>query len=225
MIVVTGASKGIGRAIAERLVSCGNEVLGVARNCRGLDFPSFECDVSDAEGLLNLAKDVRLSGARVGSLINAAGIASMSLALTASAEQADQLMRTNLLGTIYSCQAFAPLMIRQKRGRIINFSSIAVALGIEGESLYAASKAGVEAFSRSFAREVSTLGINVNCIAPGPIPTEMIGGVSDNQISSIIQRQVIPRQFSTDDVCDLVEILLDHRTQSISGQVINVGGV
>lgn len=225
MIVVTGASRGIGRAIAERLVSCGNEVLGVARNCRGLDFPSFECDVSDAEGLLNLAKDVRLSGARVGSLINAAGIASMSLALTASAEQADQLMRTNLLGTIYSCQAFAPLMIRQKQGRIINFSSIAVALGIEGESLYAASKAGVEAFSRSFAREVSTLGINVNCIAPGPIPTEMIRGVSDNQISSIIQRQVIPRQFSTDDVCDLVEILLDHRTQSISGQVINVGGV
>lgn len=225
MIIVTGASRGIGFAIANRLIASGHEILGVARNCQGLNFPSAECDVVDSDGLSVLAKKIRGTGSKVFSLINAAGIASMNLALTAPPSQAEEIIRTNLLGTIYSCQAFSPLMIRQRYGRIINFSSIAVSLGIAGESIYSASKAGVEAFSRSFARELSPLGITVNCIAPGPIPTDMMRGVSDEQILSIVNRQVIRKQFSTDDICDLVEILLDDKSAAISGQVLNVGGV
>lgn len=223
--MITGASRGIGLAIASRLNDLGYQVLGLARNCGRLSFQTADCDVSDASGLLELAKEVRLSGAKVSSLINAAGVASTNFALSASAEVADKVIKTNLLGTIYACQAFAPLLIRQGYGRIINFSSIAVSLGIAGESMYAASKAGVEAFSRSFAKEISPVGITVNCIAPGPIPTEMLQGVTEDQISSVIQRQVIRKQFGTNDVCDVVELLLDARSASISGQVIHVGGV
>jgi 3-oxoacyl-[acyl-carrier protein] reductase len=225
MIVITGASRGIGLAIAQRLKDSGQEVLGIARSCQNLDFPSAECDVVDSQELGKVAREIRASGSKVTSLINAAGIASMNLALTAPPDQAAAIVNTNLLGTIYSCQAFSPLMIRQRYGRIINFSSIAVPLGIAGESIYSASKAGVEAFSRSFAKEISPLGITVNCIAPGPIATDMMRGVSEEQILSIVNRQVIRKQFTTDDICDLVELLLDHKSGAMSGQVVNVGGV
>jgi 3-oxoacyl-[acyl-carrier protein] reductase len=116
-------------------------------------------------------------------------------------------------------------MIRAKAGAIINFSTIAVPLGLKGESVYVASKAGVEGFSRTFAREVSAFGINVNCIAPGPIDTELLKGISEEQKAEIVSRQVIQKNYSPDAVSDLVEILLDSRSSALSGQVLHVGGV
>ena len=94
----------------------------------------------------------------------------------------------------------------------------------EGESIYAASKAGVEAFSKVFAREMADFNIKVNCIAPGPIKTDLINGVSDSQINKIISQQIIPKQFKKSDICDLVEILIDEIFM-LSGQVLNVDGV
>ena len=88
-------------------------------------------------------------------------------------------------------------MIRNKNGCIINFSTIAVRLALKGESIYAASKAGVEAFSKVFAREMADFNIKVNCIAPGPIKTDLINGVSDSQINKIISQQIIPKQFKS----------------------------
>ena len=116
-------------------------------------------------------------------------------------------------------------MLRNKSGSIINFSSIAVSLGIKGESIYAASKAGVEGFTRSFSREMEDFNIKVNCIDPGPINTELLQGISSAQKEKIISQQIIPKQFSPNDVSDLVEILLDSRSHSLSGQVLHVGGV
>ena len=116
-------------------------------------------------------------------------------------------------------------MIRNRFGRIINFSTIAVALGLKGESVYCASKAGVEAFTNSFAKEVSSYNITVNCIAPGPIATDLIRGVSNKQISSIVSSQVIAKQFETEDICDVIDQLMDEKSKSISGQIINIGGV
>jgi 3-oxoacyl-[acyl-carrier protein] reductase len=123
------------------------------------------------------------------------------------------------------CQAFAPLLIRAGGGSIVNFSTIAVALGLQGESAYAASKAGVETFSRTLARELAGHGITVNCVAPGPIATDLLKGVSQDQIDRITDRQIIQRQFTTADVCDVVEVLLDSRSKSLTGQVLHVGGV
>ena len=224
MIIVTGASRGLGNAICNRLISSGKEVLGIARNANGLSFPSENCDVSDFDSLKDIAKEIKSSGKKVEALINAAGIAAMNLAITTPKATTEKIIKTNLMGTIYSTQAFFPLMIREKKGSIINFSTIAVNLSLKGESIYVASKAGVEGFSRAFAREASDFNISVNCIAPGPIQTDLISGVSEKQINKIILQQMQKKMFKEDDVCDLVEILLDDKSKSLTGEVLNIGG-
>jgi 3-oxoacyl-[acyl-carrier protein] reductase len=225
MILVTGASRGLGRAVCERLRSHGTEVLGVAREVEGLPFRALSCDVSSYDAIKILVQGLRREGVVIDGLVNAAGIASMNLALTTPATVSQRLINVNLLGTIYCCQLVAPMMIRQKRGTIINFSTIAVPLGLKGESVYAASKAGVEGFSRSFAREMADFNVKVNCIAPGPINTSLLKGITPTQIAKIIENQIIPKQFTPDDVSDLVELLLDPRASSLSGQVLHVGGI
>jgi|SRR5208282_3586651 len=224
MIVVTGASKGLGRGICDRLISKGFAVFGLARNAGELPFPSMRCDVSSYDDLKAVAQRLKKDGVRVDGLVNAAGIASMNLAVTTPPTVSQNIVHTNLLGTIYCCQQIAPLMLRNKAGSIINFSTIAVALGLKGESIYAASKAGVEGFTRAFAREMADFNINVNCIAPGPIDTDLLSGITSAQIEHIISQQIIPKQFTPDAVSDLVEILLDERSRSLSGQVLHVGG-
>lgn len=225
MIVVTGASRGLGLAICERLIGQGIPVHGLARDVNGLLFSASKCDISSPEEVKAVAQALKKSGVQVKGLVNAAGIASMNLAVTTPAETALRIVHTNLLGTIYCCQSFAPLMIRQRQGAIINFSTIAVALGLKGESIYAASKAGVEGFTRSFAREMSDFNISVNCIAPGPIDTNLLKGVTKEQILRIVRQQIIQKQFTPSDICDLVDILLSPKSSSLSGQVLNVGGV
>ena len=148
----------------------------------------------------------------------------MNLAVTTPPNISKNIIETNLLGTIFCSQLIAPLMMRNKHGSIINFSTIAVSLGLKGESVYAASKAGVEGFTRSFAREMADFNINVNCIAPGPIDTSLLNGITPKQIHNIVAQQIIPKQFCPDDICDLVELLFDDRSKSLSGQLLQVGG-
>jgi len=224
MIVVTGASKGLGRAICERLIEKNIDVFGVARNVEDVPFFSMSCDVSSCESVKGVAQHLKKERIKVSGLVNAAGIASMNLAVTTPQSVAQKIINTNLLGTIYCCQLFAPLMLRKKQGSIINFSTIAVALGLKGESIYAASKAGVEGFTRSFAREMADFNVQVNCIAPGPIDTNLLKGITSEQIHKIVSQQIIPKQFKPDSVADLVELLLDSRSNSLSGQVLHVGG-
>lgn len=225
MIVVTGASKGLGRAICERLAAKNMDVFGLARDVEGLPFASMSCDVSSYESVKLVSQHLKREGITALGLINAAGIASMNLALTTSQSASQKIIKVNLLGTIYCCQLFAPLMLRNRKGSIINFSTIAVTLGLKGESIYVASKAGVEAFTRSFAREVAGFNVKVNCIAPGPISTSLLKGISSEQIAEVISQQIIPKQFTPDSVADLVELLLDSRSDCLSGQILNVGGV
>lgn len=225
MIIVTGASRGLGQAIAERLIERGEEVIGLARDTSGLKINAIECDVSDYASVKNASKEVKRMKKPVKAFINAAGVASMNMAVTTDESTVQKLIQTNLVGTIYCCQLFAPIMLRQKQGCFINFSTIAVALALKGESVYAASKAGVESFSRTFAREMADFNVRVNCIAPGPIRTDLLRGITDAQIEKITSQQVIQKQFKKSDVADLVELLLDEKASSLSGQVLNVGGV
>lgn len=224
MIVVTGASKGLGRAICDRLIANQIDVFGLARNVDEVPFASMSCDVSSYDSVKAVAQKLKRDGAKVTGLINAAGIASMNLAVTTPQSVARTIINTNLLGTIYCCQLIAPLILRNKQGSIINFSTIAVALGLKGESIYAASKAGVEGFTRSFAREMADFNVKVNCIAPGPINTSLLKGITAEQIDKIVMQQIIPKQFQPDSVADLVELLMDSRSASLSGQVFHVGG-
>lgn len=225
MIIVTGASKGIGYEICNRLISLKKDVFGISRNTSSLPFPSQDCDVSSYNQLKDVSRILKKEKIKVTGLINAAGIASMNLALTTPKRTTENIISTNLLGTIYSCQNFSPLMLRNRFGTIINFSTIAVPLGLKGESVYVASKSGVEGFSRSFAREMSDFNIRVNCIAPGPIDTDLIKGVNQKQIDKIITDQIIKKQFEKSDVCDLVEFLIDDKSKSLSGHILNIGGV
>jgi 3-oxoacyl-[acyl-carrier protein] reductase len=225
LIIVTGASRGLGHAIAERLMERGEEVIGLARNTSELKINAIQCDVSNYGSVKAASKEVKRMKKPVKAFINAAGVASMNMAVTTDETTVQKLIQTNLVGTIYCCQLFAPIMLRQKQGSFINFSTIAVALALKGESVYAASKAGVESFSRTFAREMADFNVRVNCIAPGPIRTDLLRGITDTQIEKITSQQVIQKQFQKSDVCDLVELLLDGKATALSGQVLNVGGV
>jgi len=225
VIIVTGASRGIGKAITERLIEKGEEVVGLARSVNGLNIKAIECDVSDYTSVKNASREVKKLKKPVKAFINAAGVASMNMAVTTDEATVQKLIQINLVGTIYCCQLFAPILLRQKYGSFINFSTIAVALALKGESIYAASKAGVETFTRTFAREMADFNIRVNCIAPGPIRTDLLKGITDTQIEKITSQQIIPEQFQKSDVCDLIELLIDERARSLSGQVLNIGGV
>jgi len=225
VIIVTGASRGLGQAITERIIEKGENVIGLARSVTGMSIDAIECDVSDYASVKNASREVKRMKKPVKAFINAAGVASMNMAVTTDESTVQRLIQTNLVGTIYCCQLFAPIMLRQKYGSFINFSTIAVALALKGESVYAASKAGVESFSRTFAREMADFNVRVNCIAPGPIRTDLLRGITDTQIEKITSQQVIPKQFQKSDVCDLVELLIDEKAASLSGQVLNVGGV
>ncbi len=225
MIIVTGVSRGLGKAITERLIERGEKVIGLARSIKGLNVESIECDVSDYTSVKKAAREVKKMKTPIKAFINAAGIASMNMAVTTDEMTVQKLIQTNLVGTIYCCQLFAPIMLRHKSGSFINFSTIAVALALKGESVYAASKAGVESFSRTFAREMADFNIRVNCIAPGPIKTDLLRGITDVQIKKITSQQIIPKQFQKSDVCDLVELLLNEKASSLSGEIFNIGGV
>ncbi|MDA7535072.1 SDR family oxidoreductase [Verrucomicrobia bacterium] len=225
MIVVTGASRGLGQAITERLTEKGEDVIGLARSVSGMSIGAIECDVSDYSSVKNASREIKRMKKPVRAFINAAGVASMNMAVTTDESTVQKLIQTNLIGTIYCCQLFAPIMLRRKHGSFINFSTIAVALALKGESVYAASKAGVESFSRTFAREMADFNIRVNCIAPGPIRTDLLRGITDAQIKKITSQQVINKQFQKSDVCDLVELLIDDKAASLSGQILSVGGV
>ena len=117
------------------------------------------------------------------------------------------------------------MLIKNKGGRIINFSTIAVHIGLKGESVYVASKAGVEGFSRVFAKELAPFNITVNCIAPGPIKTNLLKGISDDQIKKIVSNQTISKIMQPSAITEMVSLLLREESRNITGEVINVGGV
>lgn len=223
-VVVTGASRGLGAHCARKLHETGYRVIGLGRKPPA-DSP-FEiraADVADAASIAAALGDLRRD-ASVYALINAAGIASMNLVITTPPETVRRIIETNLLGTIYCCQAMAPAMVKRKSGRIINFSTLGVQLAIKGEAVYIASKAGVEGFSRAFAREMAPHGITVNTIAPGPIETALIAKVPHEKIEEVVERQLIPRQAEPEDVWNIVSLLLSAESSMITGQVMHVGG-
>jgi len=182
------------------------------------------CNVGDADSVKQALADLRRAS-DVYALINAAGIASMNLLVTTPPATIQKIVEVNLLGTIYCCQAIAPALIRRREGRIINFSTIAVALGLKGESVYVASKAGVEGFSRSFAREMADYGVTVNVIAPGSIDTRLIAQVPKEKIQAIVDRQVFSHQATPGDLWNTVSLLLSPEAAMITGEVLHLGGV
>jgi 3-oxoacyl-[acyl-carrier protein] reductase len=223
-LVVTGASRGLGRHIAEAALTSGYNVIGLARNSpQGLPFELRICDVAEREKVDSAFADLRKESTLY-ALINAASIASMNLLLATPAATVRRIIDTNLIGTIHCSAVAGKILAKQKNGRIINFSTIAVPLGLKGETVYVASKAGVEGFTRSFAREMADFNVTVNAVAPGPIPTALTAGVPAENIKSVIDQQIIQKSGTPDDVWNIVSLLLEDRASMITGEVISVGG-
>jgi 3-oxoacyl-[acyl-carrier protein] reductase len=223
-VIVTGASRGLGRHCAEQLMARGYRVIGLGRTPdTTAPFEMRAVDVGDSKSVADAFQDLRRD-ASVYALINSAGIASMNLVVTTPAETVKRIIETNLLGTIFCSQQIAPAMIRRGSGRIINFSTLGVPLAIKGEAIYIASKAGVEGFTRVFARELAPHGVTVNAIAPGPIETALIAKVPKEKVDAVVKQQIIPRQGTPDDVWNIVSLLLSAEGSMISGQTIHVGG-
>ncbi len=226
MIIVTGGTSGIGHEITSSLRKRGEKVITISRRKNDLDKDHISCDLTDYGSLRKSYKLISSMNEKVYALINCAGIASMNLALTTPPEITKNIINTNLIGTIFANQVFTPLILKSKTGgRIINFSTIAVSIGLKGESIYCASKAGVETFSRVYANELSAFGITVNCIAPGPIRTALLKGVKDSQIKSIVERQIIKKEMKINNVFEIVALLLHENSSNLTGEVLHIGGV
>lgn len=224
-LIVTGASKGIGRHVCRRAVEKGYRVIGISRSASPVDgCEMLSCDVGDPEQVVRAFETCKRQSDIIG-VINAAGIASMNLVFSTPPETMERIVRVNLLGTMYCAREGGKILARQKRGCIINFSTIAVPLAIKGEAVYAGSKGGVEAFSRAFAREMADYGVAVNCIAPGPIDTDLIANVNAARIDEIVARQINPQKAMPEDVWDIVEMLLQANSPMLTGQIFNLGGV
>jgi 3-oxoacyl-[acyl-carrier protein] reductase len=224
LVVVTGASAGLGQRVCQNLVAQGFRVVGLSRRGEapeGVD--ARVCDVSDYASVEAALEDVSKDKSLF-ALINCAGIASMNLVMATPPETINRIIATNLIGTINTCRLLSKRFARNKGGRIINFSTVAVPISLKGEAIYVASKAGVEGFSRAFAREMADFDTTVNVIAPGPIDTQLIAGVPHAAIERIIERQIIPKRFTPDAVEDLVQFLLSDQSSMLSGQILNIGG-
>lgn len=226
--LITGASKGIGRFLAEHYLAQGHTVVGCSRGDTDLAAPDYlhaTLDVSDEAACKDLMAEVRKRFGTLDNLINNAGIASMNHALLTPLATLDRVLRTNVEGTFLYSREAAKLMQRSGGGRIVNFSTVAVALDLEGEAAYVASKAAVESLSRVLARELAPYKITVNTVGPVPIETDLTRGVPRDKLDKLVRRQAIKRFGEFDDVANVVDFFLSDKSAFVTGQCIYLGGV
>lgn len=227
-IVITGSRKGIGCAMAEHYLRAGWHVIGCSRGAGSIehtDYQHFSLDVSDEAAVVNMARRIQSEHGSVDALLNNAGIASMNHALLTPASTVNRILQTNVVGTFLFCREMAKLMRRGTSPRIVNFTTVAHPLNLEGEAIYAASKAAVESLTRILARELAELKITVNAVGPTPIETDLIRGVPAEKMRALLARQAVPRMGTIDDVINAVDFFLREESDFITGQVIYLGGI
>jgi 3-oxoacyl-[acyl-carrier protein] reductase len=225
--LITGTSRGLGRALARHYLEKGHRVVGCSRASVDWSYPGYthhEVDVADAANVRDLFAGVRKNFGRLDHLINNAGIAAMNHFLTTPDSTVERLLRTNVAGTFSCCREGAKLMRKRRFGRIVNLTSVAVPLRLEGESVYVASKAAVESLTAVLARELAPLGITVNAVGPMPIETDLIRGVPVEKIDSLVARQAIPERGCPADVANVTDFLLSAASGRVTGQTIYLGG-
>ncbi|MFN7172151.1 MAG: SDR family NAD(P)-dependent oxidoreductase [Fimbriimonadaceae bacterium] len=226
--LITGASRGIGRYLTEQLLEKGHIVYGCSRSESDLSHEHYrhECvDVADEAAVRGLISRIRKEEGRLDNLINNAGIASMNHSLLTPKETVTKVLNTNLVGTFLFCREAAKLMKKSGSGRVVNFTTVAVPLKLEGEAIYAASKSAVLTLTQVLSFEFAPYGITVNAIGPTPIDTDLIRSVPENKIEELVQRQAIKRKGTFQDVGNVVEFFLKPESDFITGQVLYLGGV
>ncbi len=227
-IVITGTRKGIGKEMADHYLVEGWQVVGCSRGEGSIEhdhYQHFALDVSDEDAVIAMARTIKASHGKVDALLNNAGIASMNHALLTPASTVTRILQTNVVGTFLFCREMSKLMRRTENGRIINFTTVAHPLNLEGEAIYAASKAAVESLTRILARELAELKITVNAIGPTPIKTDLIRGVPQEKMDALLARQALGRMGEVRDVINAVDFYLREESDFITGQVLYLGGI
>ncbi len=225
--LVTGSRKGIGRHLAERLVAGGYRVVGCSRQDAGWSLPSYEhvvADVTDESQVIALVSGIRQRYGALDALVNNAGVASMNAALLTPGGTVERIFRTNFLGTVLVSRESAKVMMTRRFGRIVNLTSVAVPMALEGEAIYAASKSAVETFTRILARELGASGITVNAVGPPPIPTDLTRGVPSEKLDALVGRLSTGRPGTLEDVANAVEFFLRRESGAVTGQILYLGG-
>jgi 3-oxoacyl-[acyl-carrier protein] reductase len=235
--VVTGASRGIGRAIALSLAKAGAYVVLNYRGNQTAADTSLAAiveqggrgelsrfDVANESEIEQAVKKIVDGHNKIDILVNNAGVTADSLLMRISAVDWDQVIGTNLKGTILCTKVVSRHMIRQRFGRILNMSSVAGQTGNAGQSLYAASKAGIIGFTKTIARELASRNVTANVIAPGFIETDMTAKLSEQQREKSVQLIPLGRFGTCQEVADMVVFLAGEKAGYITGQVFSING-
>lgn len=232
--LVTGASRGIGQAIAKELSKTCDVVINYASSSAKAqevldslepgNHKMIQCDVSNSEQVETMMKEIVEAYGHIDILINNAGITKDNLLLRMKEEEFDDVININLKGTYNCIRHIARIMMKQRSGKIVNMSSVVGLCGNAGQANYAASKGGVIALTKSCAKELASRGINVNAIAPGFIQTDMTDKLSED-IQAQMKKNIPLQQFGTvEDVANCVAFLCSDASKYITGQVIAVDG-
>ena len=232
--LVTGASRGIGRAIAVSLAKQGAKVIGTATSEAGAAAISeylaeggkgVVLDVNDAARAVALIDEIQKEfGTAVTILVNNAGITQDQLAMRMKDEEWDSVIATNLTSVARLSRAVLRGMMKAKHGRIINITSVVGSAGNAGQMNYAAAKAGVAGMSRALAREIGSRNITVNCVAPGFIDTDMTKTLSEQQITALLQQVPLGRLGMPEDIASAVSFLASPQASYITGTTLHVNG-
>ena len=234
--LVTGASRGIGAAIARRLGAEGATVLAAARSAEGLERVVSEIvagagraeavtlDVADSASIESAVKESLASHGQIDVLVNNAGITEDNLVLRMSRESWDRVLATNLTGAFLLTQAVVKSMVRRRYGRIVNVTSVVGLMGNAGQANYAASKAGLVGLTKSVARELGSRNVTCNAVAPGFIETAMTDRLTEEARAALTGQIPLQRLGRPEDVANAVAYLASEEAGYVTGTVLNVSG-
>lgn len=226
--IITGTRKGIGKELAEHYLNEGHFVAGCSRGKSAIfhkNYKHFELDVADEKAVTNMVQNVKTAFESIDFLLNNAGIAAMNHLLTTPYQQAQTVFNTNFFGTFLFMREVSKVMMKSKTGSIINYTTVATPLDLEGEAIYAASKAAIESLTRIAAKELGPLGIRVNAIGPTPIKTDLIRHVPEIKLKALLEKQIIHRFGTLEDILNVIAFFNDSKSNFVTGQILYLGGV
>lgn len=228
LMLITGDRKGIGRYLVEYYLKKNYRIIGCSRKQVDFEHENFfhySLDITDESKVRSMFSEIRRTYGRLDILINNAGIASMNHVLLTPMETAQKILNTNIAGTFLFCREAIKLMKKNKMGRIVNFATVASPLKLQGEAIYASSKAAVINFSQVLAKEIGGFGITVNVVGPTPIKTDLIRKISDEKLNAVISNQAVQRFGEFQDISNVIDFFIQPESDFITGQVIYLGGV